>query len=408
MSARPVRLASVGIALLAALWLAAGPTARPSWAAVPAADPDRGPAPASEAAIPPVAAPAADPAADPAPQRVFLPFLGQGALFFGGPAVPFAYGWGVFNWRAYWPANTQYPATSFNWIKVAENPKPEELCGIFRLPYRVLLRLNKADANATAAQVGEDAAAWAESVVALGGAAGPCVDAFEIGNEPNLSMTGAFGGPVNPELYADQLCAAYTAIKARRPDFVVVSAGLAPTAGLPDPTLALTDTVFLRRMLARIQATQAGDAGACFDVLGYHNYGFRAAFDADPAGPACLERSCYRGVEAAFQILHEEYGVAKRVWTTETGWTRDFFAGGCESAPWVGFFNGFQRSDQGQAAELVGALQYGRRHWQWLGGVFVFNLDYDRRNQDACQDEQGWFAVKGYAAEQALEAMPKP
>jgi len=40
--------------------------------------------------------------------------------------------------------------------------------------------------------------------------------------------------------------------------------------------------------------------------------------------------------------------------------------------------------------------------------MFVFNLDYDQRPQDICQDEQGWFAVKGHAAEAALEAMAKP
>jgi len=28
--------------------------------------------------------------------------------------------------------------------------------------------------------------------------------------------------------------------------------------------------------------------------------------------------------------------------------------------------------------------------------------------QDACEDEQGWFAVKGHPAEAMLVAMPKP
>lgn len=352
--------------------------------------------------------PEQEPAAEPVAPRLFLPFVGQSALFLDGPHVPFAYGWGIYNWRAYWPANQQYPTTTFNWLRVSENPDPAQLCGSFRLPYRVLLRLNKADASATAQQVADDAWTWAGTLQALGGAAGPCVDAFEIGNEPNLSMTGAFGGPVNPELYADQLCAAHHAVKAQNPNYIVVSAGLAPTAGLPDPTLALTDTVFLRRMLGRIRETQAGDAGACFDVLGYHNYGFRVAFDADPTSPACAERSCFRGAEEIFRILHDEYGVNKRLWTTETGWTRDFLAGGCGAAPWVTFFNGFQRSPEGQGAELVGAFQYARANWQWLGGIFVFNLDYDRRDQDPCQDEQGWFAVMGYPAREALEAMPKP
>ncbi len=338
---------------------------------------------------------------------LYLPLVTQQAMFFDGPRLPFGYGWGVFNWRAYWPANTQYPHSSFNWVKIAENPDPAHLCGGNRLPYNVLLRLNKADAGATAQQVADDTWTWAQNLKALPGRA-RCVDAFEIGNEPNLSMTGAWGGAVNPERYADQLCAAYTAVKNTDPSWVVVSAGLAPTAGLPDPTLALTDTVFLRRMLDRIRDTHAGDAGACFDVLGYHNYGFRAAYSADPAGPECLERACFRGAEAILTILRGEYGVAKQIWSTETGWMRDFAAGGCAAAPWGGVFGGFQRSDAGQAAELVGAFQYARANWSWLGAIFMFNLDFDARPQDPCQDEQGWFAVKGFAAEAALEAMAKP
>lgn len=345
-------------------------------------------------------------ATPPPPYRVYLPTIAQAGLALGGPVLPFGYGWGVFNWRNYWPSNQQYPATTFNWVKITENPDPAQLCGSFRLPYRVLLRLNKADANATPQQVADDAWTWAHNLLP-----GPthCVDAFEIGNEPNLSMNGGYGGAVNPEKYADQLCAAYTAIKATDPAFVVVSAGLAPTAGLPDATQALTDTVFLRRMLTQIRDTHAGDAGACFDVLGYHNYGFRAGYAADPASPECAERACFRGAEAIFAILYDEFGVAKRLWTTETGWMRDYVAGGCGAAPWAGVFAGFQRSDQGQAAELVGAYQYARAHWQWLGAIFMFNLDFDQRaNVGVCDDEQGWFAVKGHSAEQALEAMPKP
>lgn len=343
----------------------------------------------------------------PAPHRVFLPAVFNDYMAFAGPDVAFGYGWGVYNWRAYWPALPRYPATSFGWIKVADNPSPAELCGGNRLPYKVLLRLNQANANTAAAQVAEASTAWAWNLRGTPPAS-RCVDAFEIGNEPNLSMPGAFDGPVNPELYADQLCAAYDAIKAVDPGYIVISAGLAPTAGLPDPTLALTDTVFLNRMLDRIGALRQGDAGACFDALGYHNYGFRTGYDTAPDAPACAERSCFRGAEAIFRILREERGVTKRLWSTEMGWTRDFVAGGCGAAPWLPFFAGFQRSDADQAAQLVGAYQYARRNWPWLGAMFVFNLDYDRRDQDPCADEQGWFAVKGFPAEAALEAMPKP
>ena len=42
--------------------------------------------------------------------------------------------------------------------------------------------------------------------------------------------------------------------------------------------------------------------------------------------------------------------------------------------------------------------------------MFAANLDYNRRPwvTDSCQDPDGWFAVKDYPAEPALESMPKP
>ena len=75
-------------------------------------------------------------------------------------------------------------------------------------------------------------------------------------------------------------------------------------------------------------------------------------------------------------------------------------AGGCGGAPWAPIFAGFPISDQAQADNLVGAFQYARANWPWLGGIFVFNLDFNppRRSTDPCYDEQGSFAVQGHAA----------
>ena len=89
-----------------------------------------------------------------------------------------------------------------------------------------------------------------------------------------------------------------------------------------------------------------------------------------------------------YAILYDEYGVHKRIWSTEMGWMRDFTAGGCGGAPWAGVFGGFQLSNADQASRLVTAFAYARTHWPWLGAMFVFNLDYDRRPQDLCTDEQ--------------------
>ena len=339
--------------------------------------------------------------------KLYLPLVEKNFFLFSGPQIPFGYGWGVYNFRAYWPDLPQYPPTSFNWIKVTDNPPKGDLCGSHRLPYKVLIRLNKTDANATVQEVADDTWTWAHNMETAPGV-GKCVDAFEIGNEPNLSMQGAYSGPVNPERYADQLCAAYTAVKNTDPSFIVVSAGLAPTGGISDTTVAMETETFMRRMLDRIRDTHAGDAGACFDVLGYHNYGFRTGYATAPNSADCPAGMCFRGAERIFDILLNEYGVAKRLWATETGWMRDFVAGGCGSAPWASSFAGFQLSDTAQANQLVGAFQYSRANWSWMGTMFVFNLDFNTRPQGSCVDEQHWFAVKGYPAEAELENMNKP
>ena len=339
--------------------------------------------------------------------KLYLPFVGKNLYLFEGPQTPFGYGWGVYNFRAYWPDLPQYPPTSFNWIKITDNPPKADLCGSHRLPYNVLIRLNKTDANATVQEVADDTWTWAHNMKTAPGV-GKCVDAFEIGNEPNLSGQGAYSGPVNPERYADQLCAAYTAIKNTDPGFIVVSAGLAPTGGTADPTFAMETETFMRRMLDRMRDTHAGDAGACFDVFGYHNYGFRTGYATDPNSADCPAGMCFRGAERIFDILVSEYGVIKRLWATETGWMRDFVVGGCGSAPWAALFGGLQVSDATQASQWVGAFQYSRANWSWMGAMFVFNLDFNSRPQGPCEDEQGWFAVKGYPAEAALEDMNKP
>jgi hypothetical protein len=348
---------------------------------------------------------------------VFLPLVLNNGLTLSGPQIPFAYGWSVFQYQSYYQRqpgqpNTGYPqyaASSFNWLKVTASPDSTYLCGANRLPYKVLLRLNKTDANATPQQVADDTWQWAHWMEESPGV-NQCVDAFEIGNEPNLSGQGQYNGAVNPVKYADQLCAAYDAIKRTDPSFIVVSAGLAPTGGLADPKLGMASLTFMRAMLDEIKANRIsqGDPGGCFDVLGYHNYGFRAGYQTDPSDPGCPSEMCYRGAEDAWAVL-QEYGVGKRIWTTETGWMRDFVAGGCGSAPWAPIFAGFPMSDQAQADNLVGAFKYARANWPWLGAIFVFNLDFNppRRSLDPCYDEQGWFAVQGHAAEAALEAMPK-
>ena len=354
---------------------------------------------------------------------VFLPsVLQKGPVqTFNRVQSSFAYGWSVFQYQSYYqlqPGQTttgysQYANSSFNWLKVTASPDSKYLCGADRLPYNVLLRLNKTDANSTPQQVADDTWQWAHWMEPASQPASQprCVDAFEIGNEPNLSGPGQYNGAVNPAQYANQLCAAYDAIKRTDPAFIVVSAGLAPTGGFADHQQGMESLAYMRAMLAAIQANpfSHGEAGGCFDVFAYHNYGFRVSYDTDPHSGACPAEMCFRGVEDAWAVLHGEFFVNKPIWTTETGWMRDYVAGGCGNAPWGSIFAGFPMSDKAQADNLVGAFQYARANYPWLGGIFVFNLDFNppRRSTDPCYDEQGWFAVQRHAAEAALEAMPK-
>lgn len=190
--------------------------------------------------------------------------------------------------------------------------------------------------------------------------------------------------------------------------FVVVSGGLAPTAG--ETIDYLDEETLTRRMLDHIREIR-GRPEACFDAFGYHNYGFRTGYVTDPADATnCPDGLCFRGVERLHALLANEYGITYPLWTTDSGWMRDFVAGGCGAAAWAPPFSGFAVSDAAQAENLVGAFQYARANWPWLGAMFVANLDYNARPwaPDPCQDADGWFAVKGFPAEAALEAMAKP
>ena len=337
---------------------------------------------------------------------LFLPLIARDLITFQGPDIPFGYGWNVY-WENFDASNT---STSFGWVKfsVSEPTSLEAFCGANSLPYDVLLRLNWAMAG-VGIEYGEDRVYEVVSELkSLSGTGALCVKAIEIGNEPNLQFM--YGGAVDPVIFAQQLCAQYDVVKTVDPNFIVVSGGLAPTGDIDDANVAINETVFLSRMLTYIRDTR-GEAGACFDVLGYHNYGFRTSHETDPNNFAlCPSDMCFRGIEHAWDILYGEYGVNKRIWSTEMGWLRDFTAE-CSGAVWAETFQGFQNSDQNQADQSVAAFEYARANWPWSGAMFVFNHDFNQRQpwkDNHCYDEQGWFAVDGYPAGSALENMSKP
>ncbi|MCD4686424.1 MAG: endo-1,4-beta-xylanase [Anaerolineae bacterium] len=132
-----------------------------------------------------------------------------------------------------------------------------------------------------------------------------------IWNEPNLS--GEWGSrPPDPEAYTELLRLSYAAAHAARPDILVLGGALAPTNEPEDSGGGMNEFRYLERMY------EAG-AGAYFDVLSAHTYGFTHPPDAEP-DPGVIN---FRRVELLRAIM-ERYGDGdKPVTITEGGWNDD-------------------------------------------------------------------------------------
>ncbi len=323
----------------------------------------------------------------------------------GTAVYPFAYGANVAEWDI-----TRLNDMGFNWIKVFNGPGS-------RLPLKVLLRV-----EANASHMG-NISGFGNSVQSLAQGQKGYVDAYEIGNEPNLDATYGWGyGSINvpPDAadYAALLCEAYGRIKAVDPAALVVSAGLAPTGRVSGSWnghaghngLFQDERVFMQEML---DAMQNINGGPCFDIFGYHPYGYSADFDAEPdvasGDPTqnCVNGFCFRGVEKIYDILQANGLGEKQIFATEFGWiTRPPDAclntGGWSGRAWQIV------SEQKQADNLVGAYEYATTHYPWMGGMFIFNLNFNVAPwiTDPCE-QMRFYAVVNRPAEAALAAMPK-
>ncbi len=251
---------------------------------------------------------AADPGAETAvpgfasPQTQLLPDVPTAVTEFG-------YGFNVASWDI-----TRLQDMGFNWMKVFNGPGS-------RLPVKVLLRV---DANAGHIN---DISGFGDSIAALAQAQKGYVDAYEIGNEPNLDASyGWTAAPVAAD-YAALLCEAYGRIKAIDPAAKVISAGLAPTGrvigtwnGHPGHNGLYQDE------REYFKAFLAAGGGSCLDGVGYHPYGFSADFAAEPdvdlgtPETYCVNGFCFRGVEKIYEIMQANSLGHKTVWATEFGW----------------------------------------------------------------------------------------
>jgi hypothetical protein len=307
----------------------------------------------------------------------------------------FGYGFNVAEWDV-----AQLQAMGFNWMKVFNGPGGP-------LPVNTLLRIeaNVTDFNNLNA-FGNDVAQLAQQQAGF-------VDAYEIGNEPNLDASYGWAAPPVAADYAAVLCEAYGRIKAVDPNALVISAGLAPTGrvqgnwnGHPGHNGLYQDE---REFFLEFVAAGGGD---CLDGVGYHPYGYSADYDAAPDIPSadptqnCANGFCFRGVEKMYELMQANGLGSKKMWATEFGWITQPPDHCLTDPSWQGRLWQIV-SEEKQAENLVGAFEYATSNWPWMEAMFVFNLNFNQADYYPECEQMRFYSVMERPAAQALTDMPK-
>ncbi|HSD84744.1 MAG TPA: hypothetical protein VLG46_12830 [Anaerolineae bacterium] len=308
-------------------------------------------------------------------------------------AVPhLGYGFNVAAWDT-----ARLSAMGFNWIKVFEAPTSP-------LDKYVLLRIEVTQATSSSALLADLDAKLAYK---------DYIDAWEVGNEPNIDAEYGWAAAPDPIAYKDMLCQAYQKIKSVDPETIVVSAGLAPVGrvtgsfnGHPGHDGAKQDErEFLKEVLDN-------GGGACLDVVGYHPYGYSADYAAVPdvasSDPTqnCDQGLCFRGAEKIYEIMQLKGLGGKKLWATEFGWIVQPPDDCLNDPSWAG--RAWQIvTEEKQASNLAGAFQYADDHWPWMGAMFVFNLNFAQNPALAECDQMRYYSVQGRAAETMLTDLSK-
>lgn len=178
-----------------------------------------------------------------------------------------------------------------------------------------------------------------------------------IWNEPNLSREWG-DRPVDPEAYTKLLRLSYQAAHAADPDVLVLGGALAPTNEPEDSSGGMIETRYLERMY------EAG-AGAYFDALAAHTYGFTHPPE-DPPDPDVIN---FRRVELLRAIMVRYGDEDKQVYITEGGWNDD--------TRWVNSVRPGQRIAYTLTAfDMV-------ENWPWAEKfcVWLFRQPLDRANR---------------------------
>ena len=295
----------------------------------------------------------------------------------------------------------------FNWVKVFDVPNE-------RLAVKVMFRIDVDSADAgNLPGVAQRVRGFAENN-------GDYIDAYEIGNEVNLDAS--YGWKTAPEAdkYVDVLCTAYDEIKKYDPTAIVISAGLAPTGRVTGNWeghaghngLYQDDHEFAREMLDAIKAKSQ----TCFDAVGYHNYGFAAAYDATPpelGAPNvgdCVNGFCFRGAERIYDIMVEKGFGDSKVWTTEFGWIvrpEDVDKSDCRPTLEAQGRAWQLVTLQEQADNIAGAYDYAAKNWPWMGGLILFNLNFNKAPWFSRCEQMTFYSVEDRPAEMALKELKK-
>jgi hypothetical protein len=290
---------------------------------------------------------------------------------------------------------TMAQGMGFEWIKLYEDnwPSPNALpagAENYRILYRVKAEGQPFSLDAYLAHVRE---------LALAGRGK--IHAYEIGNEPNLWMFWGQQSP-DPGRYGRLLCNVYTTIKAVDPQAIIVSGGLAPV-GRTSPqiwNLAMDDRVFTQRMLEAIRAAYPAQF-PCFDAFGYHPQGFPypPEIDASQLPPDDNGNDFRFRSSEWYHALMDVNGIGDHpIWLTEFGWLRDpiedpyYGSMSYQNYGWCNSRSDFSAKwmrvpETTQADYLVRAFQYADAHMPWIGGMFVFNIDWNTEGWECASDK---------------------
>jgi hypothetical protein len=277
-----------------------------------------------------------------------------------------------------------------DWVKLYDVPGN-------RLPFNVLVRLraNWADYDDLHGYCG-----YVQSQAAAGLGR---VEAYEIGNEPNLDWAWSEGAPgtepPNPAEYAALLKEAQACIKAVDPEAVVVSGALA-TVGPYDKEADPPAYPHAWNDLKFLQAMYNEGAKGYFDALGSHPYGFYFPPEQDPGGWAdnpvhghmYVDGLAFRRAEQQRQVMVANGDGGKQVWGTEWGWLLRH--DDCQSE-WEAQGRWWQVVDETTQGEYIErAFAYAYDRWPWMGPMFLFNLDFSLSGwYDAC-DAVRYYAIR--------------